>query len=316
MTRLPDVVLDSAVFLFRSVREAEDPNHPTHHLGGSGYLFGIPWEEDKELPLGARRQHVYAVTNRHVLTKSDASVVRLNTHSGGVEAFGFDVSDWDLHPSSDLAVVRVPFSPNKHTTKYIDEHDFLTEERIRKYSFGIGDEVFSPGRFINLTGQARNRAVIRFGAIALMPAAEIAGQELLLVEMRSRSGYSGSPVYVYIDPNAVRWHSSAKRDGFPTFEGPIVGPYFLGTHSGQLKAIGSEIKEGDEAPQTGISTVVPVSKLKELLYMEKLVKEREQYEKDHPIVIIEESVQEEDSSDAKRDAVLKTMLDTPPSPRK
>lgn len=314
LPKFSDGFLDTSIFLYVSEEAALDPNHPHHILGGSGYLFGIPWEADKDLSLRARRYHVYAVTNKHVVVKSGAPVVRINTTDGGVEAFDFDIDDWTAHSAADLAVVRVPYSDKKHYGPYLEVRDVITNSRIRTFSFGLGDSVFSPGRFLNLTGQPRNQAVIRFGAVALMPSAKIGDEELILVEMRSRSGYSGSPVFIYIDPLTSRYHPKSENLPEKAQGRVMIGPWLLGTHSGQIMAIGPEIK--DEAPQTGMSTVVPVSKLEDLLYMEKLVDERAQYEKNHLIVIVEESAQEVDPSDAKRDKILKKMLDTPPSPKK
>ena len=69
----------------------------------------------------------------------------------------------------------------------------------------VGDEVFMIGRFVNLQGGGINRPAARFGTLSVMlenigtkdAAGRRTTQESFAVEMRSRTGYSGSPVMVY-----------------------------------------------------------------------------------------------------------------------
>jgi len=80
---------------------------------------------------------------------------------------------------------------------------FLPEGQINRV--GAGDDTFMVGRFINHAGKQRNTPSIRFGNIAMLPfekvkldnAANHYEQEAFLVETRSISGFSGSPVFVY-----------------------------------------------------------------------------------------------------------------------
>ena len=66
-------------------------------------------------------------------------------------------------------------------------------------NIGIGDEAIAIGRFINHDGNQRNQPSVRFGAIAQMPKDKIrtdtGEQDAFLVEIKSISGYSGSPVF-------------------------------------------------------------------------------------------------------------------------
>ena len=77
----------------------------------------------------------------------------------------------------------------------------------------------------------------------------------------------------------------------------------------------------------GIAAVTPSTKIKEVLERQELVEMRErEYENvkayrkasGKQAKAVEDSVMyvEQEEADAKRDDVLKTMLDTPPSPRK
>src|SRR5208282_1267375 len=81
---------------------------------------------------------------------------------------------------------------------------FITEERIGQYGVGIGDDTVLVGRLIGHDGKLRNVPTIRAGIIAQMPdfdnpvETEVGAQEAYLVETRPISGYSGSPVFVWI----------------------------------------------------------------------------------------------------------------------
>jgi len=73
----------------------------------------------------------------------------------------------------------------------------------------VGDELFSPGLFIQSAGQNRNLPVIRFGNIARMPGREMItlnagarGDILIrayLAETHSWGGFSGAPVFWHYD---------------------------------------------------------------------------------------------------------------------
>jgi hypothetical protein len=61
------------------------------------------------------------------------------------------------------------------------------------------------GRFVNHQGEKENRLAARFGSISMMQepiwvARDNRWQESFAVEMRSRTGFSGSPVTVYRTP--------------------------------------------------------------------------------------------------------------------
>jgi hypothetical protein len=102
----------------------------------------------------------------------------------------------------DLAIVylgldyHLPFKVG-----YVHEADFLSEEHVHGANVGAGDDCFMVGRFITHQGQQQNTPAVRFGNISMMPGEPIwqdarrFGQVAYLVEMRSLSGYSGSPVF-------------------------------------------------------------------------------------------------------------------------
>lgn len=83
---------------------------------------------------------------------------------------------------------------------------FLEAPVLGMAGIGPGDDVARLGRFITHDGRQRNKPLARFGNIAMMhdnaEPIEIAPgrhQVGLLVECRSLSAFSGSPVFVYPD---------------------------------------------------------------------------------------------------------------------
>ncbi len=91
----------------------------------------------------------------------------------------------------------------------MSEGAVVTPKLIQDYDLGIGDDVYTVGRFVNHDGKQRNNPVVRFGNIAQMPIEPIKQddghlQDSYLVECKSVAGYSGSPVFAYVPPFAKR----------------------------------------------------------------------------------------------------------------
>jgi len=82
---------------------------------------------------------------------------------------------------------------------------FVTDEIISSKSIGLGDGVFMIGRFIDHAGEGTNYPAARFGNISIMPTmidlGDGYGGECYCLDMHSRTGYSGSPVFVYRTSN-------------------------------------------------------------------------------------------------------------------
>lgn len=255
MPRWPDEVLGASFFLFNSKEDAESGCA----TGGCGFFTSVPWEGNP------RMVHVYAVTCAHVI--AEAKPYHIRAHKAGSREPTFikaDRSLWSISESDDLAAMLVPNGP-----AYVHENFLkmnLTDEIIDEYSIGIGDEVFSVGRFVDLANQRVNRPLVRSGIIAAMPTFPVlndTGQAIdsYIVEMRSRSGFSGSPVYAY-------------------------GPWLLGVHWGEIKIKGpdgtpwldantvlSKDRRGLELG-SGMIGVVPCSRLEALLMTNEDTKKR------------------------------------------
>jgi len=157
---------------------------------------------------------------------------------------------------------------------------------------GIGDDVLAVGLFTRREGTSRNIPIVRAGIIAAMPEESVYDAEAkelfngYLVEMRSISGLSGSPVFVSLP----RFRVNKKG------EGRLL--YFLGLIRGHWSER-VEILVADDKPitnkkgkqkkreleadvfkfNTGIAALTPAQELINLLEEDSLVKLRGEREK-------------------------------------
>ena len=195
--RIPDGALEGIVYLYPSRPDAENDSR----LGGSGFLVMLP---SAVVP---GRGILFAVTNAHVIENGN-TVVRLNTKDGKVDIFDFTEMNWLIHPNKDdIAICAMPqLDISFHVYKEISPGMILKRYEIDAFRIGPGDDVFVVGRFINSQGKVRNIPSVRFGNIAQMPHEPIEQnrvfgkfqQESFLVEARSISGFSGSPVFLIL----------------------------------------------------------------------------------------------------------------------
>lgn len=280
MPRIPDEYLNSSIYLYPSVKDAEDGVG----YGGSGFLLGVL---SKVFP---GRGQVYAVTNSHVI-REGAPVVRLSTSQGETEIIECEMSDWRHHPNSD-DVAACPISTQIKDGQVVAPFDskyVLTEKIVDDYAIGPGDEIFMVGRFIGHDGKQRNLPSIRFGNLSMMPYEPLynpdtgLNQESFLVETRSLSGYSGSPVIVYSSPP----HPRPDHKGESPTE---LWRYLLGIDWCHL-AIHKEVLESDKKTaisenwwvetNSGMAGVVPAWKIMELIdTWESVIEKEERKEKE------------------------------------
>ena len=276
--------LECTVYLYPSERDAEDGSD----IGGSGFFVGAPVE-------GSKHSLLCIVTNRHVIDRGNM-VARINTIDGGHDIVALDDERqhrWYRHPSGDdLAVCPINLSIF-HRVRYVPAHSFITKQTIEDFEIGPGDEVYFVGRFVNHEGKQRNLPSVRFGNISQMPwepiVVEDYPQESFLVEARSISGYSGSPVFVYIPPapmQKLNWTPEGLkmiRDGTMQLPGvskkriniPIqMGPWLLGVDYCHLRGDEHIWSRTTQKPvndewfvksNTGMMGVVPAWKLADIL---------------------------------------------------
>ena len=101
----------------------------------------------------------------------------------------------------DLAAIRLQFNDQIPNVASIPTTLFLDKNATR---IGVGEDVFMIGLFVDHNGISKNVPSARFGNISLLPneMAKIPQETgyngvSYIIDMHSRSGFSGSPVYVY-----------------------------------------------------------------------------------------------------------------------
>jgi hypothetical protein len=274
MPRIPDTILECIFYLYPSQQAAE----LGESAGGCGFFLLVPFER-------AKRNHLIAVTNRHVINHGGCTL-RINTKDGKCFPVDSNERDWFNHPAGDdVSILLVDF-PIKFECMGIEyqKDQFITQGKIQEFDIGPGEDVFTVGRFVSHEGKQQNTPVVRFGNIAQMPIEPIKQdhgflQESYLVEGRSVGGYSGSPVFMYIPSFAAR------PDKGKQVSSNFYGPWLLGVNWGHLndwKPVCD--KEGEptgtmKVPQnSGMMGVVPIWKLIEMIEDPEMVARRKKQE--------------------------------------
>ena len=251
MPRIDDFWRGCVVHLHRSVEDARNPEPDDFGCpkGASGCLF---------VKHTKRQSHFYVVTNRHVV-RGGGVVPKLFPAGGQARIIDCVEDSWLCDEvEDDLAILPLDESLAVHA---LVEAHFPSEEDEARLDLGVGDDVFMWGRF---WGQV-DGPVARFGNIAAWPARQVQcrerTQESILVEMRSHSGYSGSPVFLYINPGSARpWIHSVD---------PEIGPqHYVKTERFELFFIGIDWAH---IGGTAMAAVVPWYKVGDLLNCSKLV---------------------------------------------
>jgi hypothetical protein len=247
--------------------------------GGTAFLVTIPGER--------KGSFSYLVTAKHVLDQikkqsADGSfAVRANLVNGESVLFDADIGHWFYHDDKDIDVAVSIFSPPIEIHKTLDARfipisNFLTEDNIKTFGIGSGDEVFMTGLFVNAAGTFQNMPIVRMGSIALMPSEKIShGGKLIdayLVESRSIGGLSGSPAFVSA---TIRVAYPSKPQQFYWVPGQS---FFLGLVRGHWDILPNRALLEAEKVNMGISVVVPAAKIKELLYTQEQIELRKRVE--------------------------------------
>ncbi len=266
--RISDQILDCVIYLYPSVAAAQ----AGEAAGGTGFLVAVPSE------VVEHGYYVYAVTNSHVIREGASPVIRLNTKDGGMDVIPLSQEHWVHHQDGDdLAACSVGLANDRHKYKFVTTDQFLTKEIVEERNIGPGDDVYMVGRFVTHDGKQRNTPSARFGNISMMPWEPIPhsrgiDQEAFLVETRSLSGYSGSPVFVQIIANWMR----PDRDGVNRSSGQ-GGWWLLGVDYGHLPVRETVVYKDDKMPvddnwmvesNSGQMAVVPAWRLQDLLDQE------------------------------------------------
>ena len=282
MPRISEKIERAAFFLY-----GLSPETGEIEVGGTGCIILYN--------LGVNVASYYAVTNWHVVHHG-FSCIRLNLAGGGSELIEYDPSKWTLIKEYDLSVIDITDKINKqrYSLSWIEVNQFALKHQ-EPY---IGDDVFMMGLFDQFCNEDQNTPVARFGNIC-RPAENkypveierVTKMPCHLVDMRSRPGFSGSPVWVYRTPATdlsefhargatedVYKYGADARTGRPSMRTEwVLAPNpknmflrFLGIHSSQFneyidakvrkktERTGDPLKEGDRLIiPSSITMVIP-----------------------------------------------------------
>jgi hypothetical protein len=318
LPRIVEEILQSVVYLYPTRADAE----AGEAAGGTGFFVAFTDSVNDDIA------HMYVATAKHVITRGHSPVVRMN-RGDDVDFIELDENAWIPHPDGDdvavapLGAVRRSGSP----VVGVGMGPFITETevgiwKLGRDGFGPGDECFFVGRFVNHEGRVKNTPSVRFGTLAMMndEPIEVDGirQESFLVEARSLSGYSGSPVFVY---------SSAKM----TAEGEVSAwmssnVRFLGIDWCHLHSYEQVLNSDRKTPlepmrwvkqNTGMAGVIPAWKLAALLNEPEVQKmrdeERERLTNDEPGATLDTA--EKDGTEYERfEDLTRKLVNTPKNP--
>jgi Trypsin-like peptidase domain len=286
--RVPKEWLDAIVYLYPGKTEAGE-GAP---VGATGFIVSVPPEDRL---ISAQLGHHYVVTNDHVLKEGDGiGAVRANLKAGGVDVLEVEESDWISHPfGDDLAVAPLRFA-REFRYSAVNREMILSPDQQESWTFGPGDDVFFIGRYVDFDGTTTNTPTVRSGIISAYPAEPVYqeerehDQDTILVEARSLSGYSGSPVFV---TRAQRIERVPEHEDLPRV--PMVrldtgGPCFLlGVDYGHYpwREDVRDAKTRKKVPyyvesNSGLMMVVPAEKLLTLLDHPKLIEKRREVEQE------------------------------------
>lgn len=200
--------------------------------------------------------------------------MRLNLVGGGVRVVEVLADEWSHGLGfDDVAVAPLPEAENDVGVDCISiawQPWAATERMLMDLHVGIGDDILMLGRLSDFDGGATNRPVARFGSISRMsdtPSRNADGNEVsvFLVEMRSLSGFSGSPVFCVIPPGA--WRAEGAEINIAS--GRMV---LLGIDVGHIRfttpvidSAGEAHKDGWKVQEhSGISMVVPAWRIEKV----------------------------------------------------
>ena len=281
MPHLPKEILESVFYLYPTLDDATNGTA----FGGTGVFIAVPSDDPRE------GSHTYAVTNWHVAVRDGCSVMRVNRIDGGVEIFEFDSAEWEFRPRwHDLALMPM-FGVNKQQLKLvaISASLFVTQDDEESKTIGPGDDIFMVGRFVDHDGKGANIPAVRFGNISVMDSridqvTEAMDLPSYILDMHSRTGFSGSPVFVYRTFGSELLIGDQYRNRTTRFL------KLLGLHWGsfpELWEIKSGAKPDDEAIKllatpnyvkgmSGMSLAIPAEAILEMLNVPKHKRARKQ----------------------------------------
>jgi hypothetical protein len=270
MTRIPDRLLKSVVFLYCSELDAKNRDKN----GGTGFIYGVKLIDNLYA--------LYLVTNKHIVKNDNGTeeiFIQVNKKDGKDEIISVNNDSWVFHPHGfDIAITRLNLNPAIHDIGFIKRGpDSVSKEDISRFDFGPGDEVFMIGRFIGINNSNRVVPIVRYGNISSMPIAvphpkSGLSEESLVIDMHSRYGFSGSPVFVQY---SNRSESQGNQKSWPWSGERLIGINW-GSKLDKIEVI-NEIFSPDKAfvkVFSNLNFVTPIWRIDEILDLDEHVEQR------------------------------------------
>jgi hypothetical protein len=257
--RIGDEFLQCVVYIYPNEAAANDGKE----AGGSGFLVNFPTSS-------GNKDRIFVVTNRHVIKNLETPVVRVNRKDGRFDPLPTNINRWVFHPDGDdIAAIEFHQLTPEHSIRWVDIRTALPDHTIEDFNIGIGDTVAMLGRLIGHDGKVRNSPIARFGTIAMMPGDKIKNfldidQETYLIECHSIPGFSGSPVFLFLN-------TATRSIGGHLLAG--IGPWLLGIdwyHASNIERVRDEKGEFLDnrwyvKSNTGVAGVIPATRILQLL---------------------------------------------------
>ncbi len=248
----------------------------------------------KEPRVGPSRGFVYLVTNRHLAQPraktpgTPVTVTKTTITLNLVEAVGGrtateltlfqgDGTRWYFpeDESADVAVTPIKLDTHTYDVIFMPADRFITREMLKTKGIVEGAEVRFAGFFYQFPGDARVRPIVREGILALLPEEKLVTTMdrpgiVYLADIHAFAGNSGSPVFV----NMVGLRgSNIKVGGFPYGLLGILSGYFFEDADFKLRV--ATTLEGVVRANSGISTIVPIEHVQNILDSPELTLQRE-----------------------------------------
>lgn len=249
MPKIPETLINCVFYIYKTIEDATNGSN----YGGTGFLVSVPSDKYPD-----KISYIYGVSNWHVVLNQGYSIIRFNKKDGKSDIFEFEPTEWEWEAGKDDIAVSpiIPINVNLHAIMTIHTKAFATKEIVGEKEIGVGDDVFMVGRFIDHDGGPTNLPAVRFGNISVMPSVirQPTGYRgnSYCIDLHSRTGYSGSPVFVFRTPstNLDAIFRTGKLQLHDTFL------FLLGIHWGQFPELWEITCQGElpESAKQGLIT--------------------------------------------------------------
>jgi len=254
--RVPDAGLRSVVYL------GSGTSPDDFHAIGTGFLVDL-----KRVPGSV----YYLITADHVAKRLKTPfAIRFNDRENKSHVQQSQIPfKWWRHPTESESVDAAVFPwglRGRFATFPVTR--FLSDLNLEATRIGIGDEIFIVGLFRKWAGRAKFSPVVRHGHIAMMadepiPTVNYGDAPMHLIEAFSLKGMSGSPVMVR---QTIPIPLASRDEDEPENVLTLGNMYLLGLVHGYFR-----VDEVKQVWHSGISMVVPSTKILEILDQPKLL---------------------------------------------